>query len=62
MKNITAKELSVIGDQLNYEQLLIKKFKGYATMCQDAQLKNTCEQIAAQHKNHYNTILNHLKG
>ncbi len=62
MTNMTSKELSAIEDQLNYEQLLIKKFKGYASMCQDAQLKTTCEQIAAQHKNHYDTILNHLKG
>lgn len=62
MTNLTAKELTAIEDQLNYEQLLIKKFKGYASMCQDAQLKTTCEQIAAQHKNHYDTILNHLKG
>ncbi len=62
MTNMTSKELSAIEDQLNYEQLLVKKFKGYAAMCQDAQLKTTCEQIAAQHKNHYDTILNHLKG
>ncbi len=60
MQNITAKELSAIEDQLNYEQLLIKKYKNYAQMCQDAQLKTTCEQLAAQHKTHYDTIMNYL--
>ena len=60
MANITSKELSAIEDQLNYEQLLIKKYKNYAAMCQDAGLKTTCEQLAAQHKNHYNTILNYI--
>lgn len=60
MQNITSKELSAIEDQLNYEQLLIKKYKNYATMCQDAQLKTTCEQIATQHKTHYDTIMNYL--
>ena len=60
MANITSKELSAIEEQLNYEQLLIKKYKNYAEMCQDAGLKTTCEQLAAQHKNHYNTILNYI--
>ena len=60
MQNITAKELSAIEDQLNYEQLLIKKYKNYAQMCQDAQLKTTCEHLAAQHKTHYDTIMNYL--
>ncbi|MBO5935555.1 MAG: spore coat protein [Clostridia bacterium] len=60
MANITSKELSAIEDQLNYEQLLIKKYKSYASMCQDAALKTTCEQLAAQHKNHYNTIMSYI--
>ena len=60
MQNITAKELSVIEDQLNYEQLLIKKYKNYASMCQDAQLRTTCENLAAQHKTHYDTIMSYL--
>lgn len=62
MQNITAKELSAIEDQLNYEQLLIKKYKNYAAMCQDAQIKTTCEQIATQHKAHYDTIMKYLEG
>jgi rubrerythrin len=60
MQNITAKELSAIEDQLNQEQLLIKKYKNYASMCQDAQLKTTCENLAAQHKTHFDTIMSYL--
>lgn len=60
MQNITSKELSAIEDQLNYEQLLIKKYKNYANMCQDPQLKTTCGQLAAQHKTHYDTIMTYL--
>ena len=30
MANLTAKELSALEDQLNCEQMLIKKFKAYA--------------------------------
>lgn len=57
---LTAKELSAIEDQLNFEQILIKKYKLYANTCTDQQLKIKCEQIAAQHQNHYNTLLNQL--
>ncbi len=62
MQNLTAKELTAIEDQLNCEQLLIKKYKSYASMCQDANLKATCEQAAAQHKTHYDTIMSYLGG
>lgn len=61
MQNITSKELTAIEDQLNYEQLLIKKYRNYADICQDAQLKTACEQIAAQHKSHFDTLMNYLK-
>lgn len=57
---LTSKELSAIEDQLNMEQVLIKKYKLYANACADQQLKAKCEQIAAQHQNHYATLLNEL--
>lgn len=60
MPNITAEELHAIEDQLNLEQIMIKKFKTYASMTSDQQIKATCEQVAAQHKNHYNTLMGHL--
>lgn len=60
MSNLTAKELSLLADQLGCEQNLIKKYKMYATQCSDPQLETKCQQIAAQHQGHYNTLLNQL--
>ncbi len=60
MANLTSKELSAIEDQLNCEQILIKKYKAYAQAASDPQIKTTCEQIANQHKQHYDTLMGHL--
>ena len=60
MPNITSEELKALEDQLNCEQLLIKKYKNYAQMASDPQIKTTCEQIAAQHKTHFDTLMGHL--
>lgn len=61
MLDITAKELNAIEEQLNYEQLIVKKCKYYANICQDAQVKTICEQIAAQHISHFEKLINYLK-
>lgn len=60
MANLTAKELSAIEDQLNQEQILIKKFKAYAQVATDPQIKYSCEQMANQHKQHFDTLMGHL--
>lgn len=60
MANLTSKELSALEDQLNQEQMLIKKFKAYAQAATDPQIKNSCEQIANQHKQHFDTLMGHL--
>ncbi len=60
MANLTSKELSAIEDQLNQEQILIKKFKAYSQTATDPQIKNQCEQIANQHKQHFNTLMGYL--
>ncbi|MBQ6019458.1 MAG: spore coat protein [Clostridia bacterium] len=62
METITTAELKALGDQLNCEQLLIKKFKAYAASAQDPQIRQVCEQTASQHKTHYDTLLSHLGG
>ena len=60
MPSLTSVELKAIQDQLNNEQVLVKKFKTYASMTSDPQIKTTCEQVAAQHKCHYDTLMGHL--
>lgn len=60
MANLTAKELSAIEDQLNYEQVLVKKFKAYSQAASDPQIKNSCERIANKHKRHFDSLMGHL--
>lgn len=60
MYNLTSKELAMIEDQLSAEQNLIKKYQLYASQCDDPQLKTKCQQIAAQHQNHYNKLMTYL--
>ncbi len=57
---MTTKELTAIEEQLKLEQLLIQKFKMYAQMTQDQQLRTVCEQIAAKHEIHKNKLINLL--
>jgi len=60
MANLSAKELTALEDQLGMEQLMVKKYRTYAGTASDAALKSHCEQIANQHQQHYQTLLNHL--
>lgn len=57
---LTSEELKAIEDQLGAEELAIKKLKAYSCTLTDAQLKACCDQIAAQHKKHYNILLGYL--
>ena len=54
MPNLTAKELGAL------EQLLIKKYKSYAALATDPQIKTQCEQIAGRHQNHFDRLMGFL--
>lgn len=60
MAELTSKELSAIEDQLNAEQILIKKYTMYSQATCDPQIKTKCEQIAAKHQNHFDRLINKL--
>ena len=60
MPNLTAKELGALEDQLSAEQLLIKKYKSYAALATDPQIKTPCEQIAGRHQNHFDSLMGFL--
>lgn len=60
MADLTTTELKGIEDELNAEKLLILKYKNYAQMTADPTVRGLCEQIAAQHKNHYDTLMGNL--
>lgn len=60
MANLTAAEPKGIEDGLNAEKLLILKYRNYAQMTADPTVRGLCEQLAAQHKHHYDTLLGNL--
>jgi len=60
MANLTAEELHALEDELNYEQILVKKFRNYANVPQDKQIQDTCNQIANQHKKHFDALMGFL--
>ncbi len=60
MANLSEKELSALEDGLDREQLLIKKFKTYAALAADPQIKTQCEQIAGRHQDHFNRLTGFL--
>jgi hypothetical protein len=60
MASITSKELSALEDQLNCEQVLVKKYYTFASQCVDPQLTTKCEQVAARHQDHFNRLMTHL--
>lgn len=57
---LTTEELKALNEQLGAEELVIKKMKSYSESLSDPQLKTCCDQLIAQHRQHYTTLLNHL--
>ena len=60
MANLTAKELSAIGDHLAAEENISRKYRMYASATKDPQLKQKYEDIAQRHQAHFNTLMGHL--
>lgn len=57
---LESNNLKVIEDQISYETLLTKKYKDYADMCTDQNLKNLCTQSSAVHKQNFDSLKNYL--
>lgn len=60
MSHLSEKELSAINELLNEEDLLVKKFNMLAEQTSDQQIKSEFESIANKHKEHFNTLYQHL--
>lgn len=60
MPDISINELEAIKEQLESEMITVKKYKIYANLCKDPQLKTKLEQLAARHQNHFTQLLNSL--
>lgn len=61
MPNLTEVELAGYSELLTREQNAIQKFKSYAESCEEPALCKLCEDIAAKHTRHYETILGEMK-
>lgn len=60
MNELTMQELEIVRAQMDLEETLVNKCRQYADMVGDPQLKIKCQQVAAQHANHYDTLKEHL--
>ena len=58
---LSEKELSVIQDLLNEEELLVKKFQMLAEHSKNENVKQQMLGIAEKHQGHFNTIYSYVK-
>ena len=61
MPNLTAKELTALSDQLDFERVLHCKYLSAAQESQDPELRSKFQSCAGLHLQNYNTLLNHLR-
>ena len=60
MTNLTAKELSGLSDQLDFEKVLHCKYLNAAEECTDRELQQQFRACANRHLQNYKTLLGHL--
>lgn len=60
MPELTSKNLAILNDQLGAEALLVHKFAQAAQSVQDQAISSQLSNISAQHRKHYDTLLNYL--
>ena len=61
MNELSEKELSVVNDLLNEEELLVKKFQMLASHAENETVKQQMLNIADKHQGHFNDIYSYLK-
>lgn len=57
---ITSKNLTILGDALNSEALLVHKYAQAAQLVQDSAIKSQLTSASELHRQHYGTLLNYL--
>ena len=57
---LTSKNLTILGDQLSAEALLVHKYAQAAQMVSDPAVRSQLNSMSEQHRNHYNSLLNYL--
>lgn len=57
----TEKEIMFIKDELDAEEVTIKKLMDYKINLNDPGLYNLADEMIKKHKDHYNRLLSHIK-
>lgn len=57
---LTSKELSWIEDQLNLEQLMVKKYHSAEAKTEDEAIRCKMKNAADRHQQHFDRLLRHL--
>ncbi len=60
MPNLSAKELTGLGEQLGLEQMLVAKYKAMASQATDKSLEQKFNDIASKHQCHYDSLKNYI--
>lgn len=58
---LTSKELEKVGEQLNHEHILIKKYRTFSSLCSDSEMKKKLGEIADKHQQHFNMLMGFLQ-
>ncbi len=61
MANLTSKELTALEDQINYEQVLVKKYRAMACLCNDNKIRADLDGIATKHQQHADRLMTFLQ-
>lgn len=61
MANLSAKELTALSDQLNFERVVCAKYQAAVQECEDAQLKTCFQKYADHHRQNFNCLLGYLQ-
>lgn len=61
MAQITEKELGLIKDRLTDEENLVAKYRLYASMTSDQEMKNYFNETADMHKRHFDALFANLR-
>lgn len=57
---IQSKSLTILGDQMQHEFVACRKAEFYASGFSDPQLKSVAAQLASDHRQRFDRLLNYL--
>ena len=58
---LTSKELTGLEDLLTQEDIIIKKYQSYASLCTDSVIKEKFDFLVSKHSQAYSALLSQLQ-